>query len=293
MKAPITIFVTGANGQLGRSIREIADTYMHMQFVFFGSSEFPIEDIEKGEALFKEHRPQFCINCAAYTAVDKAESERDTADLVNGYAPGRLALLCKKYNSRLLHISTDYVFNGMASEPYLESDPVEPVNAYGASKLLGETEVIKHAPHSLVVRTSWVYAPFGNNFVKTMLRLMGERSEINVVADQLGSPTYAPDLAEALIQMIERCIKNPETPGGIYHFSNDGIISWFDFASAIRKLTGSPCKVNPIPTSAYPTPAKRPAYSGLNKSKIVSDFGIVLKPWEESLKNCLKALGVN
>lgn len=290
MEQPITIIVTGANGQLGRSIRELAIDNIHLRFAFFNSEDFPIESVRRGELLFEIYQPQFCINCAAYTAVDKAEKETGRAFLVNGDAPGTLASICDFYGTRLIQVSTDYVFNGQASSPYKESDPVDPINAYGTSKLMGEQLVLKKNARNVVVRTSWLYAPFGRNFVKTMLRFMKDKPEINVVADQLGSPTYAPDLALVLVDMVKQYIKNPELPGGIYHYSNDGIISWFDFANAIRELTGSNCKVNPIPTSAYPTPAKRPAYSVLDNSKVVRDFGITLRPWKDSLERCLKTL---
>jgi dTDP-4-dehydrorhamnose reductase len=234
----------------------------------------------------------YCINCAAYTAVDKAESEKELAFSVNAGAPGILAKVCKKNNTKLVHISTDYVFNGASTVPYKEEYPTDPQSVYGASKLEGERKIIQTNPDSIIIRTSWVYSAFGKNFVKTMLKLMKEKQEISIVNDQIGSPTYAADLAEVIMQIIGKSSihHSPLTTHGIYNYSNNGVISWYDFAIAIKELTGSHCKINPIPTSQYPTPAKRPAYSVLDKTKIQQAFGIKLKDWKESLAVCLQRI---
>lgn len=290
MQSKPTIIVTGANGQLGKSLQDLAAQFPAYQFSFFNREEYPIDNREIGETIFSSLNPLFCINCAAYTAVDKAETERDISARINGIAPGILASLARSHNARLIHISTDYVFNGTASVPYKETDPVDPVNAYGAGKLKGEQTAMQEDSHSIIIRTSWVYATHGNNFVKTMLRLMKEKEEISVVSDQLGSPTYAPDLANAIMQIVIVCTDTPDRPGGIYHYSNEGIISWYDFACTIRDISDSRCRVLPIPTSAYPTPAKRPAYSAMDKTKIVQDFRLSLSPWKSSLEICMKTL---
>ncbi|HUM66072.1 MAG TPA: dTDP-4-dehydrorhamnose reductase, partial [Chitinophagaceae bacterium] len=229
-----------------------------------------------------------------YTAVDKAESDKESAHRVNAEAPGVIAAACRRNNSKLIHISTDYVFNGNGQRPYKEDDPTDPVNYYGESKLLGEQQVMLHNPGSIIIRTAWVYSQFGKNFVKTILRLVGEKEAINVVSDQYGTPTYAADLAEAIMQIITILDSETDATGashaGIYHFSNDGVINWHQFALAIRDISGSKCKVNPIPASDYPTPARRPAYSVLDKSKISTEFNISIKPWRESLEVCIKRI---
>lgn len=281
-----TILVTGANGQLGKELKQIAPSFSQYEFVFLSREDLPIHHFEMVRHYFKTYEPQYLINCAAYTAVDRAEQEKDLAFQVNGEAVGVLAAVCKENNCRFIHISTDYVFDGTASTPYKEIFPPHPVNTYGASKLEGEKQALQFNPDSIIIRTSWVYSEFGKNFVRTMAKLMQEREEINVVNDQFGSPTYAADLAETILQIISYDKWQP----GIYNYSNSGVISWYDFALAIKALTGSNCKVNPIPTSEYPTPAKRPAYSVLDTSKIQETFGIKLKGWRESLHVCLSQL---
>ncbi|MCF8340755.1 MAG: dTDP-4-dehydrorhamnose reductase [Chitinophagaceae bacterium] len=280
------IVVTGANGQVGQSIKLLSDLYPDVKFSFLTRYDLSISDREALNSFFQNQKPTVLINCAAYTAVDKAESEQELALEINATAVETLASICKEFNTRFIHISTDYVFDGNASIPYKESDPTNPVNYYGFTKLQGENLAIAVNHESIIVRTSWVYAPHGKNFVKTMLKLMQDRTELNVVGDQFGSPTYAPDLAEALLKIALSDYIIP----GIYHFSNDGIITWFDFATAIAEISHSSCKVNAITTSQYPTPAKRPSYSGLNKTKIQADYSIQLKPWRDSLQDCIQKL---
>lgn len=280
------ILVTGSNGQLGSELKDLTSRFSQYQFVFTDVAELSIVDRDAVENFFKNERPGYLINCAAYTAVDKAETERQLSDAINGTAVEILASACKRYGTKFLHISTDYVFSGNASEPLKETDEVDPVNAYGASKLLGEQLAIQHEPSSIVIRTSWVYSFYGKNFVKTMMRLMNEKESIGVVNDQVGSPTYAFDLAEAIMQIIASGKWQP----GIYNYSNEGIISWFDFANEIKKLTGSSCVVNPLTTEQFPTPAKRPKYSALYKAKILETFPVQLKDWKESLKVCIDKL---
>ena len=286
MPSPIKILVSGSNGQLGSELKELSFDYPSATFTFFSRDELSIIDKEALQTAFKVYGPHYFINCAAYTAVDKAEEEKSVAFQINGEAVGTIAELCSQYNCRLIHISTDYVFNGTGAKPLSETDNIDPVNAYGASKLMGEQLAFKNNPDSLIIRTSWVYSSYGKNFVKTMIRLMNEKQSISVVNDQIGSPTYAADLAQAILQII---FSNKWTPG-IYNYSNDGVISWFDFANEIKKIVSSDCVVNPISTEKYPTPAQRPAYSVLDKSKIVDTYGLELKPWKESLKHCLQKL---
>ncbi|MFN8291444.1 MAG: dTDP-4-dehydrorhamnose reductase [Chitinophagaceae bacterium] len=280
------ILVTGANGQLGKELRELAADFSAFEFIFPGREDLPIHHFEMVRHYFSVYRPQYLINCAAYTAVDRAESEKDLAFQVNGEAVGVLAAICKENNCRFLHISTDYVFDGTASVPYKEEDATRPQSVYGASKREGERQALQYNPDCMIIRTSWVYSTYGKNFVKTMLKLMKEREEINVVNDQSGSPTYAADLAAAILRIIREGNWQP----GIYHYCNTGIITWFDFANAIKELTGSACRINPIPTSQYPTPAKRPAWSALDTSKFRSTFGIPLADWKQSLATCLARL---
>ena len=277
------IIVTGANGQLGMEIRALSSRFPQFDFVFLDRAGLPINDFSKAQDLFKIHHPAFLINCAAYTAVDKAESEKETAFSVNAEAVGALAVLCKQFGCRFIHISTDYVFDGSSSTPLLEDGETGPISVYGASKLKGEELAMIENDGSLIIRTSWVYSEFGNNFVKTMMRLMNERESINVVSDQIGSPTYAADLAEVIMKIISSAQFVP----GIYHYSNEGKISWWEFAVAIKEMVNSKCIVNPIPTSQYPTPAKRPHYSLLDKSKISTVYQLHIKDWKESLAICL------
>lgn len=282
----LKILVTGANGQLGKEIRQLAEENAGYDFIFLGREDLPIHHFEMLRHYFGLYHPAYLINCAAYTAVDRAESEKDLAFQVNGEAVGVMAAVCKEYGTKLLHISTDYVFDGKANQPYKESDAVHPQSVYGASKLEGERQALLYCPETLIIRTSWVYSEYGKNFVKTMLKLMAEKESISVVNDQLGSPTYAADLARVILEIIHSGKWEP----GIYHYSNDGVISWFEFAEEIARATGSSCKVNPIPTSAYPTPAKRPGWSVLDHQKIKEVYAISSRPWKESLHECLASL---
>lgn len=283
------ILVTGANGQVGMSLRDLEANYPEFDFVFVSKDELPIHRFELVAQYFDIVRPAFCINAAAYTAVDKAESDKETAFLVNGDAVGVLASACKKFGTRFIHISTDYVFDGNSPEPYKENTPTNPVNTYGISKLRGEALCLLHNPDAVIIRTAWVYSEHGNNFVKTMLRLMKDRPAINVVNDQVGAPTYAGDLAQAMLGIVHKGAAGDWT-AGIYHYSNSGRISWYDFAVAIKELSGSVCAVNPIPSSEYPTPAKRPSFSLLNTQKIQDTFQLTIPAWKDSLQLCLQRL---
>jgi len=281
-----TILVTGANGQLGKELKQLEGAYPGYRFIFLSREDLPIHHFELVRNFFKGYTPQYLVNCAAYTAVDKAETEKDLAFQVNGEAVGVLAAVCREYGTKFIHISTDYVFDGNATTPYSTDAPVNPQTVYGASKLMGEQEAVRYNPSSIIIRTSWVYSEFGKNFVKTMRKLMSERTELNVVNDQLGSPTYAADLAMVIMQIITGDKWIP----GIYHFSNTGVISWYDFAVAIRELSGLSCQLHPISSAQYPTPAKRPAYSAMDTSGIFSTFGVTPVSWKESLQLCLQKL---
>jgi dTDP-4-dehydrorhamnose reductase len=283
--------VTGAYGQLGTEFQQLATVFPQFSFHFSDRDTLDITDYKALETLVEEIKPQYCINCAAYTAVDKAETDHATARSINATAAGYLAKLSKQYNAKFLHISTDYVYDGSKKEPYVETDNTNPISVYGLTKLEGEQFAQQENEETIILRTAWVYSSFGNNFVKTMMRLMKERESLNVVADQVGSPTYAKDLAEAILQIINKTeILPSQWQPGIYHYTNDAHISWYDFAIAIKENISSNCDVKPITTDQYPTPAKRPAYSLLNKSKFVSAFDIALKPWKESLKTCMDIL---
>ena len=289
MSSRSKILVTGSNGQLGKELQDLASSFPQFEFVFLSKEDLPIHNFELVRVFFDSVKPAFCINCAAYTAVDKAESEKELAFQINGEAVGVLAAVCKEHGTKFIHVSTDYVFNGEATYPYTENFPTDPVNTYGASKLEGEKQAMQLDPDCIIVRTSWVYSSHGKNFVKTMIRLMNEKDSISVVNDQIGSPTYAADLAGTILQIAEsfHAHNSQLTAHGIFNYSNEGIISWFEFAEAIKEIINCPCDVKPIPTSAYPTPAKRPGYSVLDKTKIQEAFGIQLKDWKESLQVCI------
>lgn len=277
------ILITGAYGQLGNELNVLQENYPEWKFVF---TDVDTLDITNGEAIhqcFAENNFDFVINCAAYTAVDKAESDNETAAKVNALAPELLAIYSKRSGAKMIQVSTDYVFAGDVNQPYSEDSAVAPQGVYGVTKLDGEVNCLRENPNSVIIRTSWLYSTFGNNFVKTMLRLGKERGELGVVFDQVGTPTYAADLADAILKIIDAENFVP----GIYHYSNEGVASWFDFAKAIFEISGVNCKVNPVLSDQFPTPAKRPHYSVLNKSKIRNTFGIEIPYWKESLKVCL------
>jgi len=280
------ILVTGANGQLGKELRDLASQYQEAEFLFLSREDLPIHHFDLVRNVFDSFKPNFCINAAAYTAVDKAETEQELAHLINAEAVGVLAAVASAHDCRFVHVSTDYVYDGSSSGAHKESDATAPISVYGKTKLEGEQLGLAFDPQIIIIRTSWVYSCYGNNFVKTMMRLMQTRDHISVVDDQWGSPTYASDLASCILDIIH----HPQWQPGIYNFSNEGKINWFQFALEIRAQIGSSCVVNPIPSSDYPTPAKRPANSWMDKNKIEVTFGIQLHDWKESLSTCIKAI---
>ena len=279
------ILVTGANGQLGSELKELASQYAQFEWVFADRSVLDLSDLESISNTLDGIQPHIIINCAAYTAVDRAEMETELADVLNHQAVAVLARWAQFNECQLLHISTDYVFDGNSSAALTEEATTAPINVYGQTKLAGEHACLRENPNAIVIRTSWVYSRFGNNFVKTMSRLMQERDSLNVVNDQIGSPTYAADLAQAILTIIT----HPNWRSGIYHYSNEGEISWYEFALAIQQIGGWDCAISGIPSSNYPTPAQRPHYSLLDKSKIATTFGVVVPEYRESLERCMKA----
>ena len=281
----MNILVTGANGQLGNSVRKISNKYPHHKFVYTDMPEVDITNLQLLEDLVKKESINAIINCAAFTAVDKAESCEELAAKINIDGPKNLALAAKSVGAKLVHISTDYVFDGKSSLPLKESDATQPIGVYGRTKRQGEVEVEKSGCDAIVIRTAWLYSEYGNNFVKTMIRLGKERESLNVVYDQIGTPTYATDLAFAIMTLLEKGITGFQT----YHFSNEGVISWFDFTKAIFEIAGLSTKVNAIESFEYPTAAERPAYSVLNKRKI-KEAGVTVPYWKESLKECIAIL---
>lgn len=285
------ILVTGSKGQLGQSILKLSEEFKGFEFVFISYDELDLSQSESISNYFKSNKFNIIINCAAYTAVDKAESEPDLADKVNHIAAREIAKAAKEQDAALVHVSTDYVFSGHAFIPYVESDETEPENVYGKTKLDGELAVKEVNPKGLILRTSWVYSEYGNNFVKTMLRLGEERDELGVIFDQIGAPTYAGDLAETILEIIRHEAFNDLSPADdVYHYSNEGVASWYDFAEAIFEIVEHKCNVNPIETKEYPAPAVRPAYSLMNKKKIRMKFGLTIPYWKDSLRLCLRRM---
>lgn len=284
----LTILVTGSNGQLGNELKLLARNFPYCQFLFVGKAELNISDYDALTKYFSGHSIDYCVNCAAFTAVDKAESDREMAFLVNADAVATMAKVCCKNNTILIHISTDYVFDGESLAPHLETDKPNPLSVYGNSKLRGEQLAIQNCPSSIIIRTSWLYSAFNSNFVKTVLRLMKENKSISIVDDQFGSPTYAADLALAIMRII-KSDKAKENPG-IYNYTNAGITNWYEFAVAIKNIVGSDCVVNATTTAKYPTIAKRPHFSVLDTTKIASTFPVVIPEWKESLQKCLTLL---
>jgi dTDP-4-dehydrorhamnose reductase len=283
------ILVTGKSGQLGQSLQKLAKQNPQFDFQFVGRDELDLLQPDQLKTQLNQWEFDAIINCAAYTAVDKAETEAEQANAINHCSVRKLAQIAKDKNAFLVHVSTDYVFDGRNFKPYIETDEVAPKSVYGDSKLKGEQAIRIINPKAVIVRTSWVYSEFGNNFVKTMLRLGQERDQLSVIFDQVGTPTYATDLAKALLQICEQVSAKPNKSSGThtYHFSNEGVCSWYDFAKNIFELSAIDCKVGPIQTQEYPTPAKRPHYSVLNKTNIKEDFAIDIPYWKDSLKACL------
>ncbi|MBQ5647820.1 MAG: dTDP-4-dehydrorhamnose reductase [Alistipes sp.] len=279
----MTILVTGGNGQLGCSLR-LASAESKHRYIFTDVEELDITSAEAVEEFFERERVDVVVNCAAYTAVDMAEDNEAQADKINYLAVALLADACKRYDATLIHISTDYVFSGEAHTPYSEDVAPAPINAYGRTKLAGERAIAESGCRSIILRTSWLYSEYGKNFVKTMLSLMASRSEVRVVADQFGTPTYAGDLARAITYIIN---SNQCDKLGIYHYSNLGECSWYDFACEIGRLSGSDCTVTPCTTADYSTRALRPQYSTLDKSKFIATFGLAIPQWQDSLKHCI------
>lgn len=288
---PKSILVTGANGQLGRELRQLSDLNTDFTFTFISRDELDLSDSAAIQNWFMDKTFDVIINCAAYTAVDKAEVEPELARAINSTAVETLARIAKAKNSALVHISTDYVFNGKNYQPYNETDLTDPQGIYGQTKFEGEQAMLAINPaKSVIIRTSWVYSRFGNNFVKTMLRLGKEREELGVIYDQVGTPTSARDLALAILAIIQHPKLHALTATEVYHFSNEGVCSWYDFAKAIFDLSALTCLVKPIETKDYPTPATRPHYSLLNKAKIKNTFGLTIPYWKDSLADCLNSL---
>ena len=282
----MNILITGCKGQLGSELQLIEQAHNLHQFFNTDVEELDICDQKAVEKYVNENAIDGIINCAAYTAVDKAESDKELCTTLNTMAPAYLANAIEQRGGWMIHISTDYVFNGKNCRPYTEDDTPSPDSVYGSTKLAAELGVSKFCKRTMIIRTAWLYSSFGKNFVKTMIRLGREKSELGVVADQVGTPTYARDLAVAIMTAVEQGI----VPG-VYHFSNEGVISWYDFAKAIHRLAGiNTCKVRPLHTEDYPTPAKRPAYSVLDKTKIKKTYGIEIPYWEESLADCIAKL---
>ena len=283
------ILVTGANGQLGQCLQKISSQFEEFEFIFTDSETLDITNKEEVNDFFWQNAPDFCINAAAYTAVDLAETDIEKAFLVNADGTENLAEACAENNAQFIHVSTDYVFDGENNLAYTEEDFTNPLGVYGASKLAGDELALEVNPCSVILRTSWVYSEFGKNFVKTMLSLFATKDELNIVADQFGQPTNANDLAEAIMKII----KSEKITPGIFNFSNLGRISWFDFAEKIAELSEAKIKLNAIETSQYPTPATRPKNSVLDLDKIYKTYAVPLKPWEESLEGCVQILQNN
>ncbi len=282
-----TILVTGGNGQLASCIKDVEKQYDDLNVIYTDYLELDICDLDQVKSFFESNKQiNYCINCAAYTAVDKAETEAEKVFEINATGAKNLAYVCNDHGAVLIHVSTDFVFDGEKNEPYTETDAANPISVYGASKLQGEAEIQQALKGHFIIRTSWLYSEHGNNFMKTMLQLAETRNEISVVNDQIGTPTYAGDLAEVILKIVNSNDKN----FGLYHYSNQGVASWYEFAKEIFKLTENKIKVNPIPSIEYLTPAKRPQFSVLDKAKIKTDLQIKIPFWGDSLKKALKLM---
>ena len=287
----MNILVTGSNGQLGNEMRIVSEQLKQHTFFFTDVAELDITDKVAVNEFFKQNAPDIVVNCAAYTDVNRAESDLEKAELINATAPKILAECCKANGTKFIHVSTDYVFDGSAHLPYKETDKENPVSAYGTTKYHGEQNIVASGCEYVIIRTCWLYSSFGKNFVKTMATLGATKEELGVVFDQVGTPTYAADLANAIATIIAKTAQDPSAfVKGIYHFSNEGVCSWYDFTVAIMGLYNLNCRIKPLHTDEYPTPANRPAYSVLDKTKIKNTFGITIPHWYESLKVCVKKL---
>ncbi len=284
----MNILITGCRGQLGSELRQLQGAHPGHRFINTDVGELDVTDPEAIGSFLDAHGVDGIVNCAAYTAVDRAESDRGPCEALNSKAPAHLAVAIQRRGGWIVHVSTDYVFDGLKCEPYLETDPPCPRSVYGSTKLAGEAAVLGCCSRAMVVRTSWLYSAFGNNFVKTMVRLGRERDSLGVVFDQVGSPTYARDLARAIMVAVEGGVVR-----GVFHFSNEGVCSWYDFAKAVHAMAGiASCRLRPIRTSEYPTPAPRPPYSVLDKAKVKEALGIEIPHWRDSLLECMSQLGM-
>lgn len=281
-----TVLVTGSKGQLGNEVQVLASSYPQFEFIFTDVEELDICDRKAVEKYFAERKIDVLLNCAAYTAVDKAEEDVELCYRINEKAVGILGEVAAQYGTKMVHVSTDYVFDGTSYLPYTEDRPVCPATVYGKSKLAGELLLMDVCPAAVIVRTSWLYSSFGNNFVKTMIKLGRERDTLNVIFDQVGTPTYAADLADALLQIVSADKFIP----GVYHYSNEGVCSWYDFTIAIHQIAGIDCRVLPIESKDYPAKTPRPHYSVLNKKKIKSNYNIQIPHWEDGLRRCMAIL---
>ena len=282
------ILVTGANGQLGSEIQSLSTQFKDAYFYFCDLNTLDITDTKALESYITDNHINIIINCAAYTAVDNAEDDAETADMINHIAVANMGEISKKLQLKLIHISTDYVFDGTNHIPYSENDKTMPIGVYGITKHKGENALLQlNLPNSIIIRTAWVYSSFGNNFVKTMLRLGNERDNLGVIYDQIGSPTYAKHLAQTILKIVPK-LNNQNTE--VFHYTNEGVCSWYDFSKAIFEIKNIDCSVDPIPSSAYPTKAKRPHYSVLNKQKIKETYNIQIPYWKDALKECLEKI---
>jgi dTDP-4-dehydrorhamnose reductase len=279
------ILVTGSEGQLGNSLKRLAGNYKEHTFSFIDIGDLDLTDSARLADFLTVTKPSVLINCAAYTAVDKAESEPEKAMAVNAFVPGEMARICPDMGIRLIHISTDYVFDGRSYTPYKETDPVNPLSVYAKSKMEGENRIRKENVKGIILRTSWLYSEFGGNFVKTILKKGKEAGKLNVVYDQVGGPTYAGDLARTILDILPQVMDSGSME--VYHYANEGVVSWYDFARAIIGISGTECIVEPIGTEAYPTPAARPSYSVFNKTKFKKQFGLPIPYWRDSLEICI------
>lgn len=284
-----SILVTGANGQLGNEVRKAEKSFPQFDFRFTSRAELSLKNQDELQTAFGDSQYHYCINCAAFTAVDKAEEQEEEAFAINATAVETLGILCKAHRTKLIHISTDYVFNGNSESPWKEDDEVSPLNVYGRSKLKGEQLLLNKNPDALIIRTSWVYSSFGNNFVKTILRLCAGKDKLNVIDDQYGCPTYAANIAGVIFQAILQTEEDKQL-SGIFHYCDDGATTWFDFALAIRDIAGLSCDIQPISASQYKTAARRPNYSVLDTAKIRAALNWNIPGWHESLAKCIKEI---